>query len=149
MDKIIIEEDMVENISNMLKSPDEKTVNMIMTMLDNRDVTDHESENNYNKVLSMIIDKNKSFINAYPLYVIKFKGKILNVKGRDVFRYEDEAKKFLSYHLTSFIGSKDRHNFYYDKIDPYYKMLRRIFKSGIDMRNYVIKNKIFEIVQIQ
>lgn len=145
MEKFTLEQELVKPLSDMLKSPDEGNIKMALEILENRDLNDEKSESQYFQLMKDIVNDEKLFPNC-PLYVIDMGGRILTVKGMNGFTSETEAKRYLSLHLTRLIGSKKTANRW---ASPFNKALRTMFKSGNDMRNYLIKNKLVTIKQLK
>lgn len=151
----IIESEMVDSFSQMLLSSDKQSINLAIEILDNRDKTNEESEIQYDRLMTMIINDNNLFPSR-SLYVIRIKGRLISVKNRSVFHGEAEAKKWLSYHLSSLIGVENRNPHWYNSSNPryhtveydYLRAIRNIFKSGIRLRNFLVKNNLIQIEKI-
>lgn len=139
----IIEKEMVDNFKNMLLSVDGGDITLALDILDNRDVTNKESEENYKEILTLIVKDNVLFPNQ-PCFVIKIQGRILTANGKVAFNSEADAKRYLSLHLTNIIGSNPTKLIY----NPYLMAIKRIFGTGINMRNFLVKNNLVEIVKI-
>lgn len=141
---LIIEKEMVDNFANMILSPDSGNTNMAMEILNNRDKNNKESESQYNRLISLII-KNEELFPSSDIWVIKIEGKILNVRNCLAFKTESEAKKWLSYHLTNKIGTEKNEGWSRNR---YLKAIRGVFKSGIKMRDFLVKNNLVTIEKI-
>jgi hypothetical protein len=61
---------MVDNFKDMLLSVDGGDITLALDILNNRDTTNKESEENYNEILTLIFKDNILFPNK-PVYVIK------------------------------------------------------------------------------
>ena len=158
----IIESEMVDSFNQMLLSSDKQSINLAVEILDNRDKTNEESEIQYDRLMTMIINGNNLFPNGnnlFPsqnLYVIRIKGRLISVKNRSVFYTEGEAKKWLSYHLTSLIGVENKIPRWYNSSHPHYqtvtydylRAIRNIFESGIKLRNFLVKNNLVQFEKI-
>jgi hypothetical protein len=142
----IIENEMVDNFKDMLLSVDGGDITLALDILNNRDTTNKESEENYNEILTLIFKDNILFPNK-PVYVIKIDGRILTANRKVAFNSEADAKRYLSLHLTNIIGSTptDLKRIF---ADPYLNTIKRIFGTGINMRNFLVKNNLVEIVKI-
>ncbi len=145
--KHIIEVEMVDNFAHMLMSEDEGDSLLAMEILDNRDKTSIKSEEQYHRLMTLIVKDEELFPNK-PLYVIKINGRVLNVNRKAIFHSEAEAKKWLSLHLTSKIGSHPKSLPNRRHVTPYIKAIKKIFKTGIEMRNFLVKNNLVEIINI-
>jgi hypothetical protein len=141
----IIEEEMVNNFRDMLLSVDKGDISIALDILDNRDTTNKESEENYKEILTLIVKDNVLFPNQ-PCFVIKIQGRILTANGKVAFNSEADAKRYLSLHLTNIIGSNPTKIIY--NPNPYLHAIKRIFGTGINMRNFLVKNNLVEIVKI-
>jgi hypothetical protein len=128
----------------MIMSPDSGNTNMAMEILNNRDKDNKESEAQYNKLMSLIV-KDKELFPSSDIWVIKIKGKILSVRNGPAFSSEAEAKKWLSWHLTDRIGTEGSNR---GLNSPYLKAIKTIFKSGIKMRDFLVKNNLVSIEKI-
>ena len=118
--KHIIESEMVDNFANMLMSEDK----------------------------SNSLFKDEELFPSKSLYVIKIKGRILVTKGKAIFFSESDAKKYLSLHLTSKIGSKPDILPYRGQASPYLKSMKNLFKTGNKMRDFLIENDLVEIAKV-
>lgn len=150
-DKHIITPELVEGLSNMIKSEDHGDINLAMVILDNRDKENVESEECFKQMMALIV-KDDVLFPSQPMYVIKINGRILTVKDRSVFNSEAEARKWLSLHLSNKIGVETNNKYKisrYTNLSPYLKAIRHIFKSGIKMRDFLVRNDLVEIVEIK
>lgn len=150
-DKHIITPELVEGLSNMIKSEDHGDINLAMVILDNRDKENVESEECFKQMMALIV-KDDVLFPSRPMYVIKINGRILTVKDRSVFNSEAEARKWLSLHLSNKIGVETNNRYKmsrYTNLSPYLKAIRTIFKSGIKMRDFLVRNDLVEIVEIK
>ena len=141
-----IDQEMVDVFKDIIMGGQDGDIKLALEILDNRDTTNPESEKQYDRLMDMIIDDKALFPNQ-PLYVLKIKGKLLTVKDRTVFYSETDAKKFLSYHLTKMIGTESSN--YNRARTPYLKAVKKVFKSGIKLRDFLIKNKLVEVIKIE
>jgi len=141
----VIDQEMVDVFKDMIMGGNDGDIKLALEILDNRDKTNVESESQYERLMDLIINDEVLFP-SHPLYYLKIKNKVLTVKGRSVFNSEIEAKKFLSYHLTKMIGVE--HSFKIIK-NPYLKAIKEVFKSGIKLRDFLIKNNLVEVVKIE
>jgi hypothetical protein len=148
----VIDNEMVNSFSEMLLGNDSDSINLAMEILDNRDRTDIESEKQYDRLMTMIINDNTLFPNKKS-YILKIKGRLISVKDRAAFDNEIDAKKWLSLHLTKIIGTeKNTHNIEClkgSKSYAYLKSIKKIFKSGIKLRDFLIKNNLVQIEEIK
>jgi hypothetical protein len=142
--KTIITDDIVESFEKMMKSTDAGDIQLAMDILDNRNKSNEQSENNFKKLMCLIVD-NQEILPTSSVYGIKINNRFLVVKDKAGFCSEEQAKKWLSLHLTQYIGTESSRN---DFKNPYLKALKNIFKSGINMRNFLIKNNIIQIVNL-
>lgn len=140
-----IEKEMVDNFKDMLLSVDGGDITLALDILDNRDTTNKESEENYKEILTLIVKDNVLFPNK-PVYVIKIDGRILTTNGKVAFNSEVDAKRYLSLHLTNIIGSNPTKILY--NPNSYLMAIKRVFGTGINMRNFLVKNNLVEIVKI-
>jgi hypothetical protein len=140
-----IEKEMVDNFKDMLLSVDGGDITLALDILDNRDTTNKESEENYKEILTLIVKDNVLFPNK-PVYVIKIDGRILTTNGKVAFNSEVDAKRYLSLHLTNIIGSNPTKILY--NPNSYLIAIKRVFGTGINMRNFLVKNNLVEIVKI-
>ena len=62
-DKHIIEPEMVDNFANMLMSEDNGNILLAMEILNNRDTESIESEEQYHRLMSLIVKDNELFPN--------------------------------------------------------------------------------------
>jgi hypothetical protein len=145
--KHIIESEMVDNFANMLMSEDKGDISLALEILNNRDTESVESEEQYHRLMSLIV-KDKELFPSKSLYVIKIKGRILVTKGKAIFFSESDAKKYLSLHLTSKIGSNPDILPYRGQASPYLKAIKNVFKTGNKMRDFLIQNDLVEIINI-
>lgn len=151
MEKFIIDKELVEGFVDIITSNDDEGIKMTMDILSNRDDKNIESEKNFMEIMNKIV-RDEVLFPQTEVWIIKLGGRILTCKGTSGFVSETEAKRQLSLHLTSLIGSKSKH---YDndnarkRFTPYRWALRKIFKSGNDLRNFLIKNKMVEIVSVK
>ncbi len=145
--KHIIEAEMVDNFANMLMSEDKSNSLLAIEILENRDKYDIESEEQYHRLMTLII-KDEELFPSRSLYIIKIKGRILVTKGKAIFFSESDAKKYLSLHLTSKIGSKPDILPYRGKASPYLKSMKNLFKTGNKMRDFLIENDLVEIAKV-
>jgi hypothetical protein len=141
----IIENEMVDNFKDMLLSIDGGDITLALDILDNRNTTNKESEENYKEILTLIVKDNVLFPNK-PCFVIKIQGRILTANHKVAFNSEADAKRYLSLHLTKIIGSNPTKQTY--SPNPYLMAIKRVFKTGINMRNFLVKNNLVEIVKI-
>ena len=151
MEKFIIEKELVEGFANVIKGEDKDAIKMAWDIISNRDTKHKESEANFIEIMNKII-KDEELFPVTEVWLIKLGGRILTCRGQSGFISEFEAKRQLSLHLTGLIGSKSKsHDLSYrsDKFTPYQLALRRIFKSGNDLRNFLVKNNLVEITSIK
>lgn len=170
MEKHKITQDLVSSFKNMLMSQDNGDATLALSILDNRDKNDPETEANFKQIGEEIID-NKTLFPINEIWVVRMNGKVLWCNGEGAFTDKSRAMSFASRHLTSYLGTSrdrdvNRHALpgYWDKkdlskhpygewiIDPnilnYVLSLKHIFKGGKELRDFLIKNKIIEIVNI-
>lgn len=145
MDKYTIDKELVESFIQVITSNDNEGIKMTMDILSNRDKNDKESENNFKEIMKKIIRDDVLFPKT-SIFVIKIGDRILTCNGYSSFPSEMEAKKQLSFQLTRMIGSKSTGE--YRWLSPYGKILREIFKSGNDLRNFLVKNNLVNIIEI-
>lgn len=113
-EKIKLNEDLLEGLSNMLISPSSDDVDIAATVLDNRDKDDLESEKWF-KELGKRICSNSKLFPVSNRFAIKINDQILTVNGKIGFASEAEALTQLSKHLTKFIGTEKANVSHYDK----------------------------------
>lgn len=151
MEKFIIDKELVDGFVDIITSNDDEGIKMTMDILSNRDNKNIESEKNFMEIMNKIV-RDEVLFPQTEVWIIKLGGRILTCGGNSGFVSETEARRQLSLHLTKLIGSKSKH---YDseyrrgRFTPYQWALRKIFKSGNDLRNFLIKNKMIEIVSIK
>lgn len=153
----IIDKEMVEGLKQMFLGNDQSNIPIAMAILDNRDKTSQESESNYNEFIKLIVDDNVLFPRN-GLWVVKCGGRILQCNGKAGFKTEVDAKSNLSRHLTSHIGAnKDKipyqlqnpNQYSYQGINyNYFRAIKQIFGTGINMRNFLIKHGILTVEKI-
>lgn len=151
MEKFIIEKELVDGFADVIKSADKEGIKMAMDIIANRDTEHKESEDNFLEIMNKII-KDTELFPVTEVWIVKLGGRILTCKGQSGFTTEADAKRQLSLHLTGLIGSKSKHydnENYNRRFTPYQKALRQIFKSGNDLRNFLIKNDLVEVVSIK
>ncbi len=154
-----ITQDLVEGFKNMLLSKDKGDINMALNILKERDRSDQESEDNFKKIGNEIIN-NESLFSSYAkeVWVAKLNGKILFVNGEGAFTDKGRCMGFLSRHLTNFLGtsgsaSNSRLVRWNPKVNSYEPdqaliTLKNIFGGGKELRDFLVKNNIIEIVNI-
>lgn len=150
MEKFKIEKELVDGFAEIITSNDNDGIKMAMDILSNRDKKDKESEVNFLEIMNKII-KDEDLFPKTEVWFIKLGGRILTCKGNSGFVSESEAKRQLSLHLTGLIGSKSSYyddNYRNGRFTPYQRALRTIFKSGNDLRNFLVKNGLVEIISI-
>jgi hypothetical protein len=151
MEKFIIDKELVDGFVDIITSNDDEGIKMTMDILSNRDNKNIESEKNFMEIMNKIV-RDEVLFPQTEVWIVKLGGRILTCGGNSGFVSETEARRQLSLHLTKLIGSKSKH---YDseyrrgRFTPYQWALRKIFKSGNDLRNFLIKNKMIEIVSIK
>ena len=151
MEKFIIDKELVEGFVDIITSNDDEGIKMTMDILSNRDDKNIESEKNFMEIMNKII-RDEVLFPQTEVWIVKLGGRILTCGGNSGFVSETDAKRQLSLHLTAMIGSKSKN---YDngykrgRFIPYEWALRKIFKSGNNLRNFLIKNKMVEIVSIK
>jgi hypothetical protein len=151
MEKHIITEEMVQSFQQMLLSQDGDDTKLAMDLLNNRDKKNENSENNFKQLMNTIFNENAFFPTA-PIYGIEINGRLLKTHKGSAFPTEAEAKAQLSRHLTGYLGTEHsivevhvpKSNTKYQ----YFKAMKQIFKSGIGLRNFLIKNNIAKIVRL-
>lgn len=148
MDKIIIEEEMLNTFSNMFLSGEGDNIDLAMGYLDNRDKDNVESEDNFKKLMTMVISNN-DFFPTESIFIVKIHNKPLILNGRASFNSESEAKKHLSLHLTKFLGTKGQKSIKtrYSS-SAYFIAMKKIFKGGLELRNFLVNNNLVEIVDV-
>jgi hypothetical protein len=147
MEKFIIDKGLVESFVNVITSNDDEGIKMTMDIISNRDVKDKESESNFKEIMTKILKDDVLFPKT-SIFIIKMGDRILTCNGYSSFDSESEAKKQLSFQLTKMIGSKSKAATY-KRLSPYGKALRDIFKSGNDLRNFLVKNNLVNISEIK
>ena len=150
-EKFIIEKELVDGFADIIKSTDEEGIKMALDIIANRDTTHKESQKNFMEIMNKII-KDEELFPVTEVWIVKLGGRILTCGGNSGFVSETDAKRQLSLHLTKLIGSKSKHydrENYRRRFTPYQIALRQIFKSGNDLRNFLIKNGLIEIVSIK
>lgn len=151
MEKFIIDKELVDGFVDIITSNDDEGIKMTMDILSNRDNKNIESEKNFMEIMNKIV-RDEVLFPQTEVWIVRLGGRILTCGGNSGFVSETEARRQLSLHLTKLIGSKSKH---YDseyrrrRFTPYQWALRKIFKSGNDLRNFLIKNKMIEIVSIK
>jgi len=151
MEKFIIDKELVEGFVDIITSNDDEGIKMTMDILSNRDDKNKESEENFMEIMNKIV-RDEVLFPQTEVWIIKLGGRILTCGGSSGFVSETDARRQLSLHLTKMIGSKSS---FYDndyrrgRFTPYQWALRKIFKSGNDLRNFLVKNKMVEIVSIK
>jgi hypothetical protein len=151
MEKHIITEEMIQSFQQMLLSQDGSDTKLAMDILDNRDKKNEDSEGNFKQLMNIIFNEDAFFPTA-PMYGIEINGRLLKTHKGSAFNTEAEAKAQLSRHLTSYLGTEHsivevhvpKSNTKYQ----YFKAMKQIFKSGIGLRNFLIKNNIAKIVRL-
>jgi len=184
IEKIIITDDMLESFVDMLKSPDADTGKLAISVLENRDKSNVESEKNFMSLRYAIISNEICFPKE-SRYVIKCDDRTLIVNGRMAFASEKDALRNLSAHFTKLIGTSPKPSFYknyykkqcrwnrktydenemkkyvdkhvkavqesmpyYTKDQPYFLALKRLFKGGKELRDFLIKENIVQIIKL-
>jgi hypothetical protein len=151
MEKFIIEKELVDGFADVIKSADKDGIKMALDIISNRDTEHKESEENFMEIMNKII-KDTELFPITEVWIVKLGGRILTCKGNSGFTTETEAKRQLSLHLTGLIGSKNKlydDDYRSNRFTPYQLALRKIFKSGNDLRNFLVKNGLVEIVSIK
>ena len=150
MEKHLITEEMVQSFQQMLLSQDGNDTMLAMDLLNNRDKKDENSENNFKQLMNTIFNED-AFFPTGKIYGIEINGRLLKTQKGSAFDTEAEAKAQLSRHLTSYLGTI---HFIGVHVGPghkkylYFKAMKQIFKSGIGLRNFLIKNNIAKIVRL-
>jgi len=151
IEKFIIEKELVNGFADIIKSADEEGIKMALDIIANRDTTHKDSQKNFMEIMNKII-KDEELFPVTAVWIVKLGGRILTCGGHSGFISEKDARRQLSLHLTKLIGSNSE---YYDyayvqkKFTPYQWALRQVFKSGNNLRNFLIKNNLIEIVSIK
>ena len=151
MEKFIIDKELVDSFVDVITSNDDEGIKMTLDILSNRDNNNKESENNFLEIMNKIVRDDVLFPET-EVWIVKLGGRILTCGGNSGFTTETDAKRQLSLHLTKLIGSKSKfHDSEYrrNRFTPYQWALRKIFKSGNNLRNFLIKNKLVEITSIK
>ena len=151
MEKHLITEEMVQSFQQMLLSQDGNDTMLAMDLLNNRDKKDENSENNFKQLMNTIFNED-AFFPTGKMYGIEINGRLLKTQKGSAFNTEAEAKAQLSRHLTSYLGTEHsivevhvpKSNTKYQ----YFKAMKQIFKSGIGLRNFLIKNNIAKVVRL-
>jgi len=151
-EKFIIEKELVDGFADIIKSADEEGIKMALDIIANRDTTHKDSQKNFMEIMNKII-KDEELFPVTEVWIVKLGGRILTCGGNSGFVSETDAKRQLSLHLTKLIGSKSKAynegGYYYKSLTPYQIALRKIFKSGNNLRNFLIKNGLIEVVSIK
>ena len=151
MEKFLIDKELVDSFVSVITSNDDEGIKMTMDILSNRDEENKESEENFMEIMNKIV-RDEVLFPQTEVWIVKLGGRILTCGGNSGFPSETDAKRQLSLHLTKMIGSKSS---FYDndyrrgRFTPYQWALRKIFKSGNDLRNFLVKNKMVEIVSVK
>jgi hypothetical protein len=152
MEKFIIEKELVDGFADIIKSADEEGIKMALDIIANRDTTHKDSQKNFMEIMNKII-KDEELFPVTAVWIVKLGGRILTCGGNSGFVSETDARRQLSLHLTKLIGSKSKiyneGGYRYKFLNPYQIALRQIFKSGNNLRNFLIKNNLIEIVSIK
>ena len=151
-EKFIIEKELVDGFADIIKSEDEEGIKMALDIISNRDITHKESQKNFMEIMNKII-KDEELFPVTAVWIVKLGGRILTCGGNSGFTSETNARRQLSLHLTKLIGSKSKvyneGGYRHKSFTPYQLALRQIFKSGNDLRNFLIKNNLIEIENIK
>jgi len=134
-----ITKDMVWNFKNMLGSDNEKDLNIVYELFENRDVDDPETVENYNDILKELTEQvlPKNIIDKREVWVIKSKGEIVAMdNGKHSWKAKNHASSALSNHLATYTWRRNS------------KFLK-IFKNILELKTFLLDNKILEIVQIK
>jgi hypothetical protein len=161
-DKHIITKEMLEGLSSMIQSEDKGDVDIALTILENRDTEDPESVANWEEMKKLIV-RDKDLFPTGETYVIKINGRLLKLKGSTGFPTEKKAKEWLARHLSQYLGTKSSgplgysaHIWVYDpatnrnipNATPYFYTIKKIFGSGVGLRDFLIKNKIATVEKV-
>lgn len=145
-----ITEDMLDSLAGMIKNGDKGDLDLGIDILEQRDITDKTSEANFKSLMGMIVSEDKLFPKR-EMWVIKAGGRILDV-DKVVFKTRKKAEEFLSRHLTDWIGTNSQKLTGWrasgDSLLRYTQLIKKMFKGGLEMRNFLVKNNIVEIVRI-
>jgi len=150
MEKHIITEEMIQSFQQMLLSQDGSDTKLAMDILDNRNKKNEDSEGNFKQLMNIIFNEDAFFPTA-PIYGIEINGRLLRTKKGSAFITETEAKAQLSKHLTTYLGTEHYLGIHVGLSHPkyqYFKAMKQIFKSGINLRNFLIKNNIAKVVRL-
>ena len=151
MEKFKIEKELVDSFVGVITSNDDEGIKMTMDILSNRDEKDKESEGNFMEIMNKIV-RDEVLFPQTEVWIVKLGGRILTCGENSGFTSEINARRQLSLHLTKLIGSNSK---WYDgdyvrkRFTPYQWALRQVFKSGNNLRNFLIKNKMVEITSIK
>lgn len=150
--KILITNEMLESFKQMLLSNDNGDSTLALSILENRDKTNEESEKNVEIIHKEIIKDNDVFpkYSSTEIWIAMIGNRLLRVNERHVFETKGDCMSHVSRHLTRKIGTSNnsgRWNNYYNNM-YYYKMLKQIFKGGKELRDYLVKNNIIQIKRI-
>jgi cation transport regulator ChaC len=130
----------------MLLSNSTEDSTLALSILENRDKTNEESERNVEVIHREIIKDNNVFPKVpCEVWVAMIGDRLLYVNRRNVFQSKGDCMNHVSRHLTSQIGTSGSINKY---LDNYYKMLKQIFKGGKELRDHLVKNDIIQIKRI-
>jgi hypothetical protein len=151
IEKFIIEKELVDGFADIIKSEDGEGIKMALDIISNRDITHKESQKNFMEIMNKII-RDEVLFPKTAVWIVKLGGRILTCGGHSGFVSEKDARRQLSLHLTKLIGSNSKHHDYayaQKRFTPYQWALRQVFKSGNNLRNFLIKNNLIEIVSIK
>ncbi len=165
-EKHIVTSDMVENFVKMIQSSDSGDGILALEILDNRDKTNQESEDNFDKITNSMMSDSTLFPRTNGNeYVIKMKGKVMIMNsGSLVFDSERGAKMSLNRHFSYHFERVERHINYLKSLDPndpnyqrnitWYKVtpfehtIISVFKDHKALLKFLLDNKIIEIVPL-
>ena len=151
MEKFKIEKELVDSFVGVITSNDDEGIKMTMDILSNRDEKDKESEGNFMEIMNKIV-RDEVLFPKTEVWVVKLGGRILTCGENSGFTSETNARRQLSLHLTKLIGSNSKHydgDYVRRRFTPYQWALRQVFKSGNNLRNFLVKNKMVEIISIK
>jgi hypothetical protein len=153
-DKMIITEEYADTLRKMIVSPDVENAELALSMLENRDENNAESEKRFqNLLVSHFTNKT---VNAHhrwkkpECWVVRFDSKIVIVNNKSAFESKEQALRYASLHCTTYLGTKEdsaEWRYGYGK-DPVMKVIKKIFGGGKELRNYLIKHNILVVEQI-
>lgn len=141
----IITREYANSLISMITSVNPDDANLALGILDNRDTDNKESEENYKSVISSIMYR--SLLPPNKTWVAEYDGRVITINKKSYFRCEEEVLRNLSLHCTGVIGKAENNNVrYYKGITGH---LKKVFKGGRQLRDYLVKNNIVTIKQIQ